>query len=61
MKLLDVKELAKLTNTSEAFWRKVVFERQIPIVKVGRLVRINPSDVEAFLAARTRPAKVGGE
>ena len=61
MQLLTLKELAKRTNTSEAFWRKVVFERRIPIVKVGRLVRINPSDVEAFLAARTRPAKVSGE
>ena len=57
MELWDVKEVAKQTKASVAFWRKQIHLRNIPIVKVGRLVRIDPEDVRAFLAARTRPAR----
>ena len=56
MELWDVKGTAQRTKTSEAFWRKVIWLRQIPTIKVGSLVRLNAEDVRAYLAARTRPA-----
>ena len=48
-KLLSVRECAERTGTSVEFWRKLIYRRQIPIVKVGRLTRIRESDLEAWL------------
>ena len=56
MKLLSLQEVAERTSSSLGFWRKQVLLRRIPVVKLGRLVRLNPEDVAAFLAERTRPA-----
>jgi excisionase family DNA binding protein len=56
MELWSLQEVAKCTGTSVAFWRKQVLLRQIPVVKVGRLVRLNREHVLAYLACRTRPA-----
>jgi len=56
-KLLSVVEVAKLTGTSIAFWRKAIWRRQIPIVKVGRLTRIRERDVDAFCRLGFRPAR----
>jgi len=57
MELWNLPEVAKRTSTSVAFWRKQVLLRQIPVIKIGRLVRLNPEHVLSYLAARTRPAK----
>jgi len=57
MELLTLQEVAKRTSTSVAFWRKQVLRRQLAVVKVGRLIRLNPDDVRAFLVARTRAAR----
>ncbi len=55
--LWDVREAAKRTKTSVALWRKMIAKRKIAVVRVGRCVRLDPEQVDAFLAARTRPAK----
>jgi excisionase family DNA binding protein len=55
--LWDVREAAKRTRTSMALWRKLIAQRKIATIKVGRCVRLDPEQVAAFLAARTRPAK----
>ena len=57
MQYWDVKETAGRTRTSEALWRKFIRLRQIPVVKIGRLVRLDPEAVRKFLEERTRPAK----
>ena len=59
MELWTLQEVARRTSTSVAFWRKEVLHRRIPVVKVGRLVRLNPEAVRSYVASRTRPANGG--
>jgi len=48
-KLLTVKQAADLLGCSEAGIRKWVYQRRLPVVKVGRLVRVRVTDLEAFI------------
>jgi excisionase family DNA binding protein len=50
-KLLTAQEAADRLGTSLRFVRRLIFERRIPFIKVGRHVRIAASDVDAFIAA----------
>jgi excisionase family DNA binding protein len=50
-KLLTMEEAADQPGTSVRFVRRLVFERRIAFVKVGRHVRICPADLDAFIAA----------
>jgi excisionase family DNA binding protein len=50
-KLLTPQEAADHLGTSLRFVRRLVFERRIPFVKLGRHVRIAASDLDAFIAA----------
>ncbi|MDQ3681383.1 MAG: excisionase family DNA-binding protein [Actinomycetota bacterium] len=42
------------------FVRRLVAERRIPFLKVGRHVRFDPADLDAFLAAGRVEAREGG-
>ncbi|MFE0625771.1 helix-turn-helix domain-containing protein [Streptomyces sp. NPDC058864] len=56
-RLLTVQEVAELLGTSVRFPRRLIEERRIAFVKVGRHVRIPESAVSAFIASNTvRPA-----
>ena len=60
-RLLTVDEAAERLGTTTRFVRRLVAERRIAYVKVGRHVRLDPADVEAFIAARrvaVRPSSV---
>ena len=59
-KLLSVTECAELTATTPAFWRKLLYHRAIPFVKVGRCVRIRESDLEAWLRAGAQTVEKRG-
>jgi excisionase family DNA binding protein len=50
-RLLTVEEAADRLGRSVRFVRRLVAERRIAYVKVGRHVRLDPSDVETFIAA----------
>jgi excisionase family DNA binding protein len=50
-KLLTVEEAAGRLGTSVRFVRRLVLERRIAYVKVGRHVRISEADLDAFIAA----------
>jgi excisionase family DNA binding protein len=50
-RLLTVEEAAERLGTSTRFVRRLIFERRIAFVKVGRHVRITPADLDAFVAA----------
>jgi excisionase family DNA binding protein len=50
-RLLTVEEAADRLGTSARFVRRLIAERRIAYVKVGRHVRLDPTDVEAFIAA----------
>ena len=50
-RLLTVAEVAELLGTSERFPRRLIAERRIEFVKVGRHVRIRKSVLAAFIKA----------
>lgn len=57
-RLIDINQLAAVLGTNTRMPRRLVYERRIPYVKVGRLVRFRMSDVEEYLAARAvRPER----
>lgn len=58
--LLTLADVARITGTSERFARRLIQERRLPTVKVGRYVRVWPADLEAYLARNTRPANPEG-
>ena len=52
--LLDVKEAAKLLNVKISWIRKAILNKELKIVKLKRLVRINKSDLKNFIKNNTR-------
>jgi excisionase family DNA binding protein len=64
-RLLTVAEVAELFGTTERFPRRLIAERRIRFVRIGRHVRIPESAVREFIAAglvepmmRSRPGQV---
>jgi len=55
----DVPALARETRESAAVWRKRIFQREIQFTKCGRNVRVSRAALDAWLAARTVPAREG--
>ncbi|WDM14993.1 excisionase family DNA-binding protein [Streptomyces lavenduligriseus] len=56
---LSVDQVAELLGTTARFPRRLIEERRIRYVKVGRHVRIPESAVEEFIRARTvEPVRV---
>ena len=47
--LLTVKEGSKYYGMTESYWRKQIFNKTIPIVKMGKSVRLRRKDIEAFI------------
>ena len=48
--LLDPMQVAKVLGVSLRLVRRLVNERRIPYVKVGKLVRFEPADVKKYVA-----------
>lgn len=60
-RLLTVAEVAELLGTSDRFPRRLITERRIRYVRVGRHVRIPVSAVREFIdAGLVEPARPGG-
>jgi excisionase family DNA binding protein len=55
-RLLTVGEAAERLNVSVRNIRHQIHQRRLPIVKIGRLVRIDEHDLEAFID-RCRPPR----
>ncbi|QFY05908.1 helix-turn-helix domain-containing protein [Nonomuraea phyllanthi] len=53
--LFTVPEAAELLSTSVRFVRRLIAERRIEFVKVGRHIRIRESALIAFVVAGTVP------
>jgi hypothetical protein len=54
---LTLDDCVARTKTSMAWMRRAVFQKRIPIVKMGRLVRVRECDLESFIAANFTPAR----
>ncbi|HEX3958199.1 MAG TPA: helix-turn-helix domain-containing protein [Trebonia sp.] len=50
-RLLTLSEVAAILGTSERFPRRLIAERRIEFVRVGRHVRISASAIAAFIEA----------
>ena len=50
-RLLTVEEAAERLGPSTRFVRRLIFERRIAFVKVGRHVRIASTDLDAYIRA----------
>jgi excisionase family DNA binding protein len=51
MSLLNVDQAAERLGTSPRFIRRLIAERRIAFTKLGRHVRIDSADIDAFIAA----------
>lgn len=52
MALRKVREVAEELGTTERHVRNLIYLHGLPYVKVGQSVRIDPRDLEAWLASR---------
>jgi len=50
-RLLTVGEAADVLNTGDRFVRRLIAERRIVFVRIGRHVRIDQDDLAAFVTA----------
>ncbi len=48
-RLLDISQLADHLGTSHRHIRRLIAERRIPYVKVGRLIRFDPAEIAAWI------------
>ena len=53
--LLTIEQLAERLGITVRHVRRLVAERRVPIVKVGRLVRFDAADIARWLDSRRRP------
>ena len=56
VRLLDVSASADYLGVGERFIRRLIAERRIPYVKIGRFVRISVDDLDAYIAATRHEA-----
>lgn len=60
MALLTIAETAERLNTSDRHVRELIARRDLSYLKVGRLVRIDTDDLDAWLEAhRVEPTTAG--
>jgi len=58
--LLDIPTLAEHLGVTERHIRRLVFDKRIPYVKVGRLVRFDPVEIAAWIdGSRSATSRVG--
>lgn len=57
--LLTVPQLAERLGVGPRFVYRLVDERRIPFIHVGRYLRFDPADVDAYLAGRRTDAAGG--
>jgi excisionase family DNA binding protein len=52
-RLLTLREVAEILRASPTTLRIWASKRKIPIIKVGRMVRVSPQELEKWLRTRT--------
>jgi len=57
--LLDVGAVAQHLGVDVRHVRRLVFERRIPYIKWGHLLRFDPDEIARWLEANRRPAERG--
>lgn len=52
MSLIDIETAASRLGVTPRFMRRLVFEQRLPYVKVGKFIRFDPVDIDAWIAER---------
>ncbi len=47
--LLSIEQLAGWLGVTDRFIRRLVAERRIPFLKIGKFIRFDPADIEPWL------------
>lgn len=57
-RLLTITDLAELLGVNPRHIRRLVFEKRVPYIKWGHLIRFDPADIKTWLDAnrQTRPS-----
>ena len=55
--LLDIEQLAEHLGTSHRHIRRLIAEKRIPYVKVGRLIRFDPAEIAAWRDCGRHPSE----
>ena len=55
--LLDIDHLAAHLGTSHRHIRRLIAEKRIPYVKVGRLIRFDPGEIREWLDRGRHPSE----
>lgn len=53
--LIDLPAVAERLGVNQRYVRRLVADKRIPVVKLGRLLRFEPADVEELIAGARRP------
>ena len=53
--LLDVDALAERLGVTPRFVRRLVHERRVPVLKIGKFVRFDPREIEGWIDAARQP------
>lgn len=53
--LIDLPAVAERLGVNQRYVRRLVADRRIPVIKLGRLLRFDPADVEALIGRAKRP------
>jgi excisionase family DNA binding protein len=53
--LIDISTLTKLLGVGERYVRRMIAERRVPMVKVGRLVRFDLAEIRRWIEEQGRP------
>ena len=56
-RLLDIDQLAQQLGITHRHIRRLIAERRIPHVKVGRLIRFDPDEISVWLDEHRRPTR----
>ena len=60
-KLIDIKTASELLGIKLSRMRVAVFKGEVPYIKIGRLIRFNPIELETWIEAKSqKPASTKG-
>jgi len=49
-RLISLAELATRTGTCESFWRKKISRGEVPVIRIGRAIRVDEEVVKLIVA-----------
>ncbi|HXR21963.1 MAG TPA: helix-turn-helix domain-containing protein [Acidimicrobiales bacterium] len=57
-RLLSIEQLAEHLGVTQRHIRRLVADRRVPFLKVGKFIRFDPADISSWLNA-SKPGSVG--